>query len=177
MTTITRQKIATDLAILEAMAGEFENYIVEGNIFRTVMVDMDWGNQEYQMSGGDMLARICMLHAIYANLTGAEKDRLNGIVTQFEAIKHELQTRFQHVLQRELKARLEILKWVLDESERDSDSLFTADRRNLRRVRAICQELSDDIPQEAKAALSVLQQHLPAKTETILQDTPETSDQ
>ncbi|MEZ4663995.1 MAG: hypothetical protein R2911_41200 [Caldilineaceae bacterium] len=177
MTTVHRQKIDTDLTILEAMIGELEDYIVEGDIFRTMMIDMGRGNQQYQMSGGDMLARIYVLQALYANLTGAEKDRLNTIVTEFEATKHELQTRFHHVLQRELKARLDMLEWSMDEPQGDGDMLSPADRRNLRRVAVIRQELADDMPPEIMAALHMLEQHLQAEIDLIHQGAPETSDQ
>ena len=79
---MTSRNITRELTVLEAMLGEFEDYIIDGEVFRTVLIESGSGNQQYQMSSGDVLARIFILQAIYTNLTGEQKDMLNSIVTQ-----------------------------------------------------------------------------------------------
>ena len=174
---MTSRNITRELTVLEAMLGEFEDYIIDGEVFRTVLIESGSGNQQYQMSGGDVLARIFILQAIYTNLTGEQKDMLNSIVTQLEKTKHELPTRFQQLLQRELKARLDMLEWSMDESDDDDEDVPSpADKHNLRRVVAIRQELGDNIPNETAEELSALEQHLQAEIDLIHQGAPEIPD-
>ena len=46
-----------DLAVLAAEVEELEEYIVKGEVYRTLRVSTSTGVQQVQMSGGDLLTR------------------------------------------------------------------------------------------------------------------------
>jgi hypothetical protein len=147
---------AIDLVIAEAMTAELENYIVADEVYRTVIVRTPEGDQNLRMSGGDLLARFHRLHNETEALTPGERQRLDAAQQRADATIYSLKTRFHQRLQREMKARLDSLRWYLDELGEDKQAAagnFPFEMRNRQRIEEIVKRLGNDVPEELKTQL------------------------
>lgn len=146
--------ITKELDILEALAGELEDYIIDNDVYRTVIVEDGNGNRTVKMSGGDLLARIDSFGTINTTMLPKEKDRLNGIITQIETTKQELKTRFHTILERELKSRLGTLNWSREERLKNEEvNPSPAEQQNLVRIAVIRKELGEAVPKETASEM------------------------
>lgn len=154
----SEQDIAKELDILEALADELKDYIIDNDVYRTVIVEDGSGNRTVKMSGGDLLARIDSFRAMNTTMLPKEKDRLNGLITQIETTKQGLKTRFHGILERELKSRLQALNWTREErlNQEDLDP-SPAEQQNLARIAMIRNELGDAIPEEAASEMDEME--------------------
>lgn len=138
----TQSELTADLTILEAMARELESYIIDNQVYRTMMINTGAGNQQFQMSGGDLLARVDALKAAQAELGSQDKVRLEGAIAVVDKTKYELRSRFHDLLRRELKSRQGTLEWAADSRGDDEGEAATpAERQTRRRIAAIRKEL------------------------------------
>jgi len=144
----TERNIESELTTLAALVDEFEDYIVDGQVYRTVLVTTKRGNYRLEMSGGDLLARIQLLQEMRTDLPGPLKDQLNSIITQAETTKQELKTRLHDLLRRELAARLDTLKWEQDRrdddesKEEEEEEITPAESHNRHCIAIIREELN-----------------------------------
>ena len=141
---VVAEEPATDLAVLETMVGELEEYIFKNELYRTVQVRTPSGDQMLQMSGGDLLTRIFRLAAERDRLTSDQQARFDRARKQAEATIYSLRTRFHERLNREVKARLDTLNWFLDECMLDaqrSRTEYPFEMRNRQRIDVIRLEL------------------------------------
>src|SRR4051812_49324635 len=106
---------ADDLAIAETMTKELEDYIINNDLYRTLVVRTSEGDQRLQMTGGDLLTRLYRLQATRNLLTPDQQTRLDATRKAAEETIYSLRTRFHERLQREMKARLDSLNWYLGE--------------------------------------------------------------
>lgn len=140
-----------DLVIAEAMTAELEDYIVKDDVYRTVIVRTAEGDLNLRMTGGDLLARFHRLQGETAVLSPGEQQRLAAAQQQADATIYSLKTRFHQRLQREMKARLETLRWYLDELDDDKQAgagNFPFEMRNRQRVEEIVKRLANDATEE-----------------------------
>lgn len=148
---------ATDLAVLETLAQELEEYIVKDDLYRTVQVHTPAGTQMVQMSGGDVLTRIFRLAGERDQLTPGQQARFDAIRVQVEKTIYALRTRFHQRLNREIKARLDSLSYFLDECAVDparSRGEYPFEIRNRQRIDVIVIELGNDLTPELKSQIS-----------------------
>jgi hypothetical protein len=148
---------ANDLATLEAMTAELEEYIIKNELYRPVRVHTTGGDQLLQMSGGDLLTRIYRLAAERDALTPDQQARFDKVRAQAESIIYSLRTRFHDRLNRELKARLDSLNYFLDEAAVDppkSRSEYPFEIRNRQRIDAILAELGPDVAPDLKQVIN-----------------------
>ncbi|CAN5619599.1 hypothetical protein BH10CHL1_BH10CHL1_21410 [soil metagenome] len=148
---------ADDLAIAEAMTKELEDYLVDNDLYRTIVVRTSEGDQRLQMTGGDLLTRLHRLQATRASLTPDQQARLDAAQKAAEETIRSLRTRFHERLQREMKARLDALTWYLGELGQDpvrARTEFPFEMRNRQRIEEILQEIGDDVTPELKNGLS-----------------------
>lgn len=149
MTERANRDMEKEIVTLEAMASEFEDYIVEGEVYRTILVPATRGNYRMEMSGGDLLRRIDLDQSVQSALPRELKDRLNSVVTQIETTKQELKTRFHDLLKRELASRLHTLSWSNDDSQdrwnededEETEKQTPAEQHNLLCIAAIREEI------------------------------------
>jgi len=94
MTNANAQKLAANLVEIEAMAQELEAYIVNHDVYRTVIVSVADGNRNLQMSGGDLLARINQLKEGREQLPQAQQDRLQAVEDDVQRTIYSLRTPF-----------------------------------------------------------------------------------
>lgn len=149
MTERANRDMEKEIAALEVMASEFEDYIVEGDVYRTILVPAERGNYRMEMSGGDLLRRIDLDQSAQSALPRELKERLNGVTTQIETTKQELKTRFHDLLKRELTSRLRALSWSNDNSadswddneDNEKEKQTPAEQHNLLCIAAIREEI------------------------------------
>ena len=133
------QEPTTDLVIVEAMADELEEYIVANELYRTLSLRTAEGNQTLQMTGADLLTRLYRLQGERNQLSTADQARLDAVQTRVDDTIYSLRNRFQERLQREIKARLDSLKWFLDDCLADRQRCrveFPVEMRKVQRIEA-----------------------------------------
>lgn len=143
MTNGTVQKLADTLAEIAAMAQELEAYIVDQDVYRTVLITTADGNRKIEMSGGDLLGRINQLKESQGQLSLAQQDQLKAIDADVQRTIYSLRTRFHELLRRELRSRHDQLAWNLNERlAHEDEKPDAAEIGNHQRIAAIQQELN-----------------------------------
>jgi hypothetical protein len=153
----------TDLQIVEAMTSELEDYIVKGDLYRTLIVRIPGADQNLQMTGGDLLTRLHRLQTVRHQLTPDGQIRLEKAQKSVSETIYSLRTRFHARLQREMKARLDSLKWFLDDCALDQPRCrveFPFEIRNRQRIEEILKELAGDVPEELRQLLRGIDQRI-----------------
>lgn len=154
---------AVDLAIVQAMTDELEDYIIKDELYRTLIVRTPRGDEKVIMTGGDLLTRLYRLAGERDRLTPAQQTQFEAVNQQAEAVIYSLRTRFHARLQRELKARLDSLKWFLDDCPGDPKrcrSNYPYEIRNRQRVEEILKRLGDTLPEDLRAAVQAVDQRV-----------------
>ena len=160
---VLAEEPAVDLAVLEALTAELEEYIIKDELYRTVRVHLPAGDQMIQMSGGDLLTRIFRLSAERDRLTPEQQARFDATRSAAEKTIYSLRTRFHQRLQREIKARLDSLNWFLDECSSDPARCrgeYPFEIRNRQRIDALVSELGTDLPAELKNQISRIDERI-----------------
>lgn len=147
---------AHDLAIVRAMNEELEEYIVEDELYRTITVSLPSGDQMLQMTGADLLTRLYRLQGERSQLSAEEQSIFDTVKESVERTIYSLRTRFHKRLEREIKARLDSLKWFLDDCAADSQRCyveFPFEMRNRQRIEEAIKELDGPLPDELRKQL------------------------
>ncbi|MEM7127032.1 MAG: hypothetical protein AAF702_11935 [Chloroflexota bacterium] len=138
-------ELTNELSVLRSMAGELEDYIIEGEVYRTVLVPQGGGNSSSQMSGGDLLARLAELQEASPTMSATEQAQVAETAEQIQATIRSLRTRFHGILERELKARRDISKWDDEErinQDKDKNYIAPAEMDNRKRIDIIRKTLA-----------------------------------
>jgi len=142
---------SVDLQIAEAMTAELEDYIVKDDLYRTLIVRIPGADQNLQMTGGDLLSRLHRLQSVRSELSPDLQTRVDAVDKKARDIIYSLRTRFHDRLQREMKARLDSLKWFLDDCGQDMQRCrteFPFEMRNRQRIEEILKELGSEVSEE-----------------------------
>ena len=161
--SVMAEEPGVDLAITEAMVAELEEYIVKDDVYRTLIVRTTTGDHNVRMTGGDLLARLHRLHGERSALDEAQQQRLHLAQTEADRIIHSLRTRFHQRLQREMKARLDSLRWFLDDCSQDKQRCrveFPYEMRNRQRIEESVKRLGGDVPPELREGLQCVDKRL-----------------
>lgn len=157
-----------DLAMIEDMVEALESHLLDNQVYRTITIERNGGQQPYKMSLGDLLSRLNRLLALRADLSKDEKTHVDNAVAQFETVQHELQSRYRSLLQREIAARLDALTWFLDECQNDRDrcrSEFPFEVRNRQRIQELLHALDDEMPGELTSRIDTVDARIRQMTE------------
>lgn len=152
-----------DLQIAETLTAELEEYLLKNDLYRTVIIRIPGHDQSLQMTGGDLLARLHRLQSVRMELSPAWQDRLDAVDKQARAIIYSLRTRFHERLQREFKARLDSLKWFLDDCASEPARCraeFPFEMRNRQRIEEILKELGADAPADLASGVRAIDQRI-----------------
>ncbi len=156
----------TDLAVAAVMVAELEDYIVEDELYRTIQVRLPGrGDVLIKMTGGDLLTRLYRLSAEHARLSSQQQEQLQALDGEARRIINSLKTRFHQRLQREVKSRLDSLRWYIDEAYDDAARArgnYPFEMRNRQRIEEILKELGSDIPQSLSTELAAVDSRLRA---------------
>lgn len=145
LSTVIAAAPETDLAVVVAMAAQFESYILKGQVYRTVVVPTPGdhrgaGERPVQSSGGDVLARLHKLAAQSNSLSPEQKETLAEAKSQIDTATARLPSHYQALLLREARARLNSLNWFLDdcnENRRECRVQYPFEIRNRQRIAEI----------------------------------------
>ncbi len=154
--TLTIEEPAVDLAIVVGYVAELEKYLTADDLYRTVWVNTPKGDQSLQMTVGDLLARLHRLQGQRQDLSAQQLAQLDSMQKSTTDIIYSLRTRAHDRLQREMKARLDSLKWYLDDGSDDLQRFrgsFPSEMRNRQRIEEILKELGEDVLPEYKERL------------------------
>lgn len=155
--------LATDLAIARAMTAELEAYIVNDDLYRTITVRLADGDHNLQMTGSDLLSRLHRLQTDRSLLNATQQTELDAIQKQRAETIYSLRTRFHERLQREIKARLDSLRWFLDDCTQDNQRCrveFPFEIRNRQRIEEACKELGADFSPDLQTSLQKVDERL-----------------
>ena len=164
LSTVIAAAPETDLAVIAAMAAQFESYILRGEVYRTVAVPASsHGEERIQSSGGDLLARLHKLSAQSDLLTPTQKQALAEARAQIKATTERLPSHYQALLLREARARLNSLNWFLDdcqENRRECRVQYPFEIRNRQRIAEIGKALDAASAKALAAQLDAIDQRL-----------------
>ena len=152
-----------DLEIAQAMVEELEEYIIKDDLYRTLIVRTSTGEVRLQMTGGDLLTRLHRLNHERERLTAGQQQQFDTVSQRAETIIYSLKSRFNNRLQREMKARLDTLRWFLDESvgERgQARANYPYEIRNRQRVEEIVKRLGAGLSTELTEQLTQVDHRL-----------------
>lgn len=153
----------TDLEIVEGMVPVLEDYIINDEVYRTVIMPTSKGDQNIRMTGGDLLARLHRLHGERDDLTTAEQHRLDSAQRKADETIHSYRTRFHERLLREMKARLDSLRWFFDDCTGDRMRCrieYPFEMRNRQRIEEILKQVGKDVPADLKSRLSRIDERI-----------------
>lgn len=154
--TVLVEDPQTDLEIVEGMIQVLEDYIIKDEVYRTVIVPTSSGDQNIRMTGGDLLARLHRLNGERDELTPEQGRRLNAAQQSADQIILSLKTRFNQRLQREMKARLDSLRWFFDDCGADRQRCrveYPFEMRNRQRIEEILKQVGKSLPEDLAALL------------------------
>lgn len=146
-----------DLAVLAAEIDELEEYIVKGDIYRTVRVQTPAGMQMVQMSAGDLLSRLYRLEGERERLSVEQRSRTKELALAARSTIYSLRTRFHDLLKREIKTRIDSLNWFLDDVIGDPKRArveYPYEIRNRQRIQLMVDELAEEMTPELKSQVS-----------------------
>ena len=152
-----------DLEIAEAMAHELEDYLIKDDLYKTVTVRVGRGDQMMQMTGGDLLTRLYRLQSIRNELLPDLQARVDAVTQMVHNTAYSLLGRFHDRLRREMKARLDSLKWFLDDCGAELQRCraeFPFEMRNRQRIEEILKELSNDVSPELMQQSQAIDQRI-----------------
>jgi hypothetical protein len=155
--TVLVEDPSIDLEIVEGMIPVLEDYIIKDEVYRTVIVPTSVGDQNIRMTGGDLLARLHRLSGERDALTAAQKQRLDAAQAKADQVITSLRTRFQQRLLREMKARLDSLRWFFDDCGADRQRCrveYPFEMRNRQRIEEILKVVGKDVPEDIKTLFS-----------------------
>lgn len=146
-----------DLAVLAAEVDELEEYIIKGDVYRTLRVQTPSGIQMVQMSAGDLLTRLYRLEAVREQLSPEQRSRIKDLALAARSTIYSLRTRFHDLLKREIKTRLDSLNWFLDDVVGDPKRArveYPFEIRNRQRIQLMAEELAEDLTPELKQQIA-----------------------
>jgi hypothetical protein len=155
--TVLVEDPSVDLEIVEGMIPELEDYIIKEEVYRTVILPTSDGDQNLRMTGGDLLARLHRLNGERDALTPAQQQRLDAAQAKADQIIRSLKTRFNQRLLREMKARLDSLRWFFDDCGGDRMRCrveYPFEMRNRQRIEEILKQVGDNVPEDLRSLLS-----------------------
>ncbi|MCY3902896.1 MAG: hypothetical protein OXF76_06980 [Caldilineaceae bacterium] len=138
LSTVIAAAPETDLAVVVAMASQFESYIMRGEVYRTVAVKAASQVEErVQSSSGDILGRLHKLTAQLDELSSEQKQTMADAKARIDEVTARLPSHYQALLLREARARLNSLQWYLDdcqENPRECRVQYPFEIRNRQRI-------------------------------------------
>jgi hypothetical protein len=152
-----------DLRVAEVIAQDLEDYLVKDDLYRTIIVHTKAGDQNLQMTGGDLLTRLHRLQVVRDQLAPELQARVDAVTQSVQQTTYSLLSRFHDRLRREMKARLDSLKWFLDDCSAEPQRCraeFPFEMRNRQRVEEILKELGGEVPPELSQRLQVTDQRI-----------------
>jgi len=159
----TAVELDSMLSNATAMADALEYYLIEGSIFRTVMVHRPHGLERITMSTGELLTLVNILQAKRALLTKEQNDQLVATVATIAHVRKQLHRLFHDMIVREIMSRLDSINWFLHDCENTKDGCeisFPSEMRNRQRIEEMIKALGNELSAEAAERIDRIDQRI-----------------
>lgn len=174
MVAIQERQDATDVAyvlpIAAAMADALEYYIIEGNIYRVVMVRRVYGFERLTMSIGELLTLIHILKAQRNQMNSKHIHQLDDVLKTIEHAKAQLYVQFHEMVIREIMSRLDSINWFLHDCEKgkaECQITFPDEMRNRQRIEELIKALGEEMSTEVADRIGRIDQRLRQVTHRV----------
>lgn len=165
----TQEELDFERILLSAgtMADALEYYLVEGNIFRIVMVRRAHGLERMTMSVGELLTLLNILNTMRSTLTVEQKLRLDKILATIEQAGKKLSVSMQEMIVREIMSRLDHIHWFLHDCENKKEGHyvdFPSEIRNRQRIEELVKVLNDTMAERVAERIARIDQRIRSVT-------------
>lgn len=151
------------MAVVREMANELQDYLLGTEVYHTLVVVTSQGEERIQSSCGDLLARLHKLDGQSNLLTPAQREELVSIRRRLDATTKAMQSRYQALMEREARARLNSLQWYLDDCEEDPRACrvqYPFEIRNRQRIAELAKALGDKLPSDIQSDTAAIDRRL-----------------
>lgn len=152
-------QLTTAAAMVDALA----YYLIEGNIFRTVMARQVDGFERITMSIGELLALLNKLQAQRTKATPAQQLQLDAMLANVQRTRNQLHDLFHDMVIREIMARLDSLNWFLHDCENGKAECrlhFPAEIQNRQRIEELVKVLDESMVEDVTERVQRIDQRL-----------------
>ncbi|MEZ4736199.1 MAG: hypothetical protein R3E79_54630 [Caldilineaceae bacterium] len=151
------------LTAAAVMVDALAYYLIEGNVFRTVMARQEEGFERITMSIGELLALLHKLQAQRSRATPAQQSQLDAMRTTVQRTCHQLHDLFHDMVVREIMARLDSLNWFLHDCENGKDACrlqFPTEIQNRQRIEELVKVLDESMVEDVTERVQRIDQRL-----------------
>ncbi len=153
--------VETNLDIAEAMVAEFEDYLVDDDLYRQLVIRTTAGDRMLKMSAGSLLEVLHDLHhaADTGRLTPEQKNRLRELTDTVEQLTRRYTSVYRQKLVREFKSQIDSWRWFLQDCQDDRSRCrdeYPFEVRIRNRLALLMDELDDDAPADQVSRLRKL---------------------
>lgn len=152
-----------DLAVVREMANEMQDYLLGDDVYHTLIVKTPQGEERIQSSCGDLLARLHKLAGQEKQLSAAQREELAAIRRRIDAGTGSMRSQYHGLIEREIRARLNSLKWYLDDCAEDPRACrvqYPFEIRNRQRVAELMKALGDDASADLQSEVEAIDRRL-----------------
>ncbi|MBX3014284.1 MAG: hypothetical protein KF832_22365 [Caldilineaceae bacterium] len=131
-----------------AMTDALEYYLIEGNIYRVVMVRRKHGFERMIMSLGELLTLLNTVAARRNNSTEEQLAQVDGMFGTVDRVQHQLHDRLHEMVVREIMARLDSINWFLHDCENHKEGCrlaYPQEIHNRQRIEELTKLLGPEI--------------------------------
>lgn len=174
------------LTTAAAMANALEYYLIEGNLYRIVMVRRIYGFERVTMSIGELLTILNTLHAQRLQMSAEQNRQLDAIVQTVDCVQTQFAPHFQAMMVYEIMARLNHINWFLHDCEKGKAGCvdnFPVEMRNRQRIEELVKALGRDMATDVATRIERIDKRLrqitrradfiwPAETQSIYPEDP-----
>jgi len=174
------------LTTAAAMANALEYYLIEGNLYRVVMVRRTHGFERVTMSIGELLTILNTLQAQRPHMTGEQNHQLDAILQIVDAVETQFAPHFQEMMVYEIMARLNRINWFLHDCEKGKAGYvddFPVEMRNRQRIEELVKALGREMAGDVATRIDRIDKRLrqitqradfiwPAETQSIYPEDP-----
>lgn len=135
------------LTVAVAMANALEYYLIEGNLYRVVMVRRAHGFERVTMSIGELFTILNTLQAQRLRMTTEQNRQLDTILQTVDCVQNHFAAHFQEMMVYEIMARLNRINWFLHDCEKGKAGYidnFPAEMRNRQRIEELVKALDHE---------------------------------
>ncbi len=154
---------AEDLTIVEAMTRELKDYLLRDDVYHMLVVRTSSGEERYQLSLGDLLSRLHRLEIQAEQLDPEQRQRLEEIRRTIQDTLRAMESRALVLAEREIKTRLNSLRWFLDEcrdNRRYCRSEYPFEIRNRQRIQELLAWFGEKISPELRRQVAEMDQEI-----------------
>jgi len=151
------------LTAAAAMVDALAYYLIEGNIFRTVMARQVDGFERITMSIGELLALLNKLQAQRTKATPAQQLQLDAMLANVQRTRNQLHDLFHDMVIREIMARLDSLNWFLHDCENGKAECrlhFPTEIQNRQRIEELVKALDESMVEDVTERMQRIDQRL-----------------